>query len=313
MHSAIAGLLLLIGSVTEERPFVLIVVGASGEPKYGDDFRTWASRWRESALKGNARVATIGIEEVGGNDLERLRMELETQEIESEAPLWIVLIGHGTFDGREAKFNLRGPDLSPAQLAEWLSTSTRPVVVINCSSASGSFVNALSGPQRVIVTATKSGDEQNLTRFGEFLSSTIVDPSADLDKDGQVSLLEAFVGAAGRMNESYKAEGLLATEHPLLEDNGDGLGTSADWFRGVRATRTAEGGALADGLRAHQLHLIAGQRDLALGDAARRRRDEIEQLIAVLRAGKDGLPEDVYFERLEPLMLELAEIYRSVE
>ena len=98
-----------------------------------------------------------------------------------------MLIGHGTFNGKEAKFNLRGPDLSATNLAEWLAPVERPVAVIDTSSASGPILNELSKPGRVIITATRSGYEQNYTRFGQFFSKAISDSKADLDKDGQVS------------------------------------------------------------------------------------------------------------------------------
>src|SRR5213076_1421481 len=133
-------------------------------------------------------------------------------------------LGHGTFDRRSAKFNLRGADLSADELAKWLAPVHRPLVVIDAASASGPFIKALSGPDRVIVTATRSGDEQNATRFGGFLADAVSDPLADLDKDGQTSLLEAFLVAAKRVDASYTEAGLLATEHALLDDNGDGLG-----------------------------------------------------------------------------------------
>ena len=136
-----------------------------------------------------------------------------------------MVIGHGTFDGKEAKFNLRGPDLSAADLAEWLKPFRRPVAVINCASASSPFINKLSATNRVIIAATRSGYEQNYARFGEYISSAVADPQADLDKDGQTSLLEAFLMASRRVAEFYNTEGRLATEHALLDDNGDGLGT----------------------------------------------------------------------------------------
>ena len=134
-------------------------------------------------------------------------------------------------------------------------------MVIHCGSASGPFLNRLSGENRVIVTATRSGDEQNYARFGQYLAEAIADPRADLDKDGQVSLLEAYLSASSRVDEYYKTHSQLATEHALLDDNGDRLGTPADWFRGVRATRRAKDGAALDGTRAHQLHLVPSDRE----------------------------------------------------
>ena len=226
-------------------------------------------------------------------------------------PLWIVLIGHGTYDGREAKFNLRGPDVTDLELSEWLAPYKRPVVVINCASASGPFINRLSGSNRVVVTATKSGYETNFARFGQYLAEAITDPRADLDKDGQVSLLEAFLTASSRVEEYYRTHSQLATEHALLDDNGDRLGTPANWFRGVRATQRAKDGAALDGIRAHQLHLIPSDRERAIPAEKRQRRDQLELSIAALRDQKAKLGEEEYYVRLEKLMVELARLYHE--
>jgi hypothetical protein len=223
--------------------------------------------------------------------------------------MWLVLIGHGTFDGKTARFNLRGPDVSAAELAGWLKALARPLAIINCASCSGPFLNDLSGPDRVVITATQSGHEANFARFGEYLSAAIGDPKADLDKDEQVSLLEAYLLASSGVREFYSQEGRLATEHALLDDNGDRLGTPADWFKGVRAVKTAKNGARPDGLRAGQFHLVPGPREEQLPPEARQRRDQIEQELARLRERKAEFSEDDYFHQLEPLLLELSRLY----
>jgi hypothetical protein len=222
-----------------------------------------------------------------------------------------VLIGHGTYDGREAKFNLRGPDFSDAELAQWLSPVKRPLAVINCASASGPFLKKLAGPNRVVVTATRAGSENNFARFGEHLSEAVVDPGADLDKDGQTSLLEAFIAASHRVEEFYKEDARLATEHALLEDNGDGLGIPADWFQGTRATKSAKDGAPLDGLRAHQWHLKLSDAEKALPAEFRAKRDALELEVEALRAKKASLGEADYYARLEKLLLQLARLYRD--
>jgi hypothetical protein len=295
-------------------PGVLVVLGAPGDPEYGDQFRSWADRWADAATSAGAELKRIGDESPSaGDDRDLLREMLTSFESSGTRPLWVVLIGHGTFDGREAKFNLRGPDVSAAELAGWLDGVGRPTVVINCASSSGPFINALSRPDRVVVTATRSGDEQNFARFGGHLAEAIADPTADLDKDDQVSLLEAFLMASARVAEFYTTEARLATEHALLDDNGDGLGTPADWFRGVRASKRAAEGAEPDGLRAHQLHLIPSDRERGMPSDLRARRDELEAELARLRDRKEELGEDAYFEQLEPLLVELARLYRSIE
>src|SRR4029079_7472330 len=149
-----------------------------------------------------------------------------------------------------------------------------------------------SRSNRVIITATRSGQELNLTRFGKYISEAIVDSRADLDKDGQTSLLEAFLSAARQTLDFYKTEGRLATEHALLDDNGDGLGTQADWFRGVRAVKKPTQGKEIDGLHAHQWHLVRSAEEQQLTAEQRKRRDELELKIAKLRDAKTSMQED---------------------
>ena len=290
---------------------VLVVVGAAGEEEFGQVFTESAGRWAKACREAGAKLTMIGLEtNPPGSDYERLQQTLASETKDGAAELWLVLLGHGTFSGKEAKFNLRGADVSATELTEWLKPFRRPLAVLNTSSASSPFLAKLSGTNRVIITATRSGHEVNYARLGRFLSEAIADPESDLDKDGQTSLLEAFLSGSRRTAEFYSNEGRLATEHALLDDNGDGLGTPPDWFRGVRAIKRAKAGAMPDGLRAHQFHLVRGGSDLALAPATRTRRDEIELSIAQLRELKGSLGEEEYYSRLERLLLELARLYQ---
>lgn len=294
----------------EPRPQVLVVVGAAGTSEYAAAFEKWADQWQAAARKGNAEHVCIGRDAEGKQtDRDRLNAFLTRTPQTGAAPLWIVMIGHGTDDGREARFNLRGPDVTAKELAEWLGPVKRPVAVVNCSSASGAFVNHLSGPNRVVITATRSGSESNYARFGGYLAEAIGDPTADLDRDGQVSLLEAFLTAADRVREFYRSEARLATEHPLLDDNGDKLGSPADWYQGVRAVKRAKDGIAVDGTRAHQWHLIPSAQERALPASVRLRRDELELALAGLRDQKDRLGEDEYYAQVEKILVELAQLY----
>ena len=295
----------------EARPTVVVVVGAEGESEFGREFKEWADRWGRAAEQGSADLVVVGREAPAApavTDKDHLQAVLAAEVKKDDAPLWVVLIGHGTHDGREAKFNLRGPDVSDQELAEWLKACTRPLAVINCSSASAPFLKPLSGKGRVVITATRSGSEVNFSRFGEHLSAAIVD-GADLDKDGQTSLLEAFLAASHRVEEFYKQEARLATEHALLDDNGDGLGIPAGWFQGTRATRSAKDGAAVDGLRAHQWHLVMSSAEQAIPAELRVRRDQLELEVASLRSRKASLPEAEYYAKLEPILIELARLY----
>jgi hypothetical protein len=298
-------------------PALIVVIGAAGDPEFLDVFTQSAERWADAGAKAHAQTVVIGRKpaEAGASanptEKEQLRAALEAQSRTGRSPLWLVFIGHGTFDGREAKINLRGPDVSQNELFDWLKPFSRPVAVIDCTSASAPFLTKLSvkGANRVIVTATRSGSEINYARFGMFLSQSIADPAADLDKDGQTSLLEAFLAASHRTAEFYKTESRLATEHALLDDNGDALGTPADFFDGIRATKAARNGASVDGPRAHQWVLVQTAEELALSPEQRDERAALERQIEALRAQKASMPENAYYTRLDGLMLRLARVY----
>lgn len=293
---------------------ILLVVGAAGESEFGEQFATWAARWQAAAKRAHAGIVTIGLDtNAAVADREALQKTLAGERKEGPAELWLVLLGHGTFNGREAKFNLRGPDVSSSNLVDWLKPFRRPVAIIDCSAASAPFLRNLSGTNRVIMTATRSGNEQNFAHLGRYLAESVADPAADLDKDGQTSLLEAWLMAARRTAEFYQTEGRLATEHSLLDDNGDGLGTPSDWFRGIRAVKQAKEGAALDGLRAHQFHLVRSAAEEQMPPEWRARRDALELQVAALRDRKSRMNEDEYYARLEKLVLEIARLCEPAE
>ena len=294
---------------TNEQRSLVLVLGAAGEPEYGKQFSAWADLWKQAALKGGLQTSVVGEDkDEPEKDRTRLFNVLTNEVARPNGELWLVFIGHGTFDGRSAKFNLRGPDISADDLAAVLKPCKRPMAVIQCASASGPFINALSGPGRVIITATRSGYEVNATRFGGYLARAIADPAADLDKDGQTSLLEAYLLASRQVEQFYKEAGRLASEHALLDDNSDGLGTPADWFRGVRASKTAANGKSVDGVRTHQLHLIRSQVEQELSPEVRAHRDELEKKLSELRSHKGDMNEDEYYSQLESILVETARL-----
>lgn len=296
-----------------DRPTVIVVVGAAGDNDYEPNFATQAAQWEKVCQLANCQRITIGLESDAAatpkTAHDRLQETLAAEAKESKGELWVVLIGHGTFDGKEAKFNLRGPDLSGSELAGWLKPFQRPLAVIDTASASAPFLAKLSASNRVIVTSTRSGNEHNFARFGQFLAEAMTDPKSDLDQDGQTSLLEAFLTAANRVAEFYKTEGRLATEHALIDDNGDGLGTPSDWFRGTRAVKKAGSGAAPDGARARQFHLVRSEAEQKLTPEQRARRDDLELAIEDLRERKTKLGDEEYYRRLEILLLDLAKVY----
>jgi hypothetical protein len=301
---------------TTESPTVLVVSGAAGSAEYAEPFRRWADRWEAAAERTGAECARVGHDaEWDLSDKDRLRQLIAEQTDPARGILWLVLIGHGTFDGQSAKFNLRGPDVTAAELEQWLEGLQRPLVVINCASCSAPFINRLSAADRVVITATKSGYELNFARFGEHLSAAIADPDADLDKDGQTSLLEAFLSASARVSDFYRQEARLQTETALIDDNGDGRGTPASWFRGIHTTRRPrDEEAATDGLRARRVHLVPSRLEREIPPEVRLEREEIETQLATLRQAKGRtMTEDEYYAAIEPLLLRLARLYAGVE
>ena len=297
---------------------IVVVVGAGGEDVYTKQFNAWADKWSDLAKESQIGFHAIGRIESGRagteptsdakNDKESLQVLMRTLATKDESPLWIVFLGHGTFQQGIAKFNLEGPDISAEEFSASVESVKRPLVVINCSSASGPWLGTLSGPNRVIVTATKSGDEQNFVRFGKFLADAISDPRADLDHDRNVSILEAYLLAASETEQFYESEGRLLTEHPLLDDTGDKMGTPPHFFRGVRVTGMTATQTKPDGQIALSMILKRDGLELELSDDQRTRIAELEGEIRSLRSQKSQLNVDQYYAQLEALLIEMARL-----
>jgi hypothetical protein len=301
----------LVAFGNEGQARFIVVLGAPGEVSYAEEFRQAAQRIRES-LKDVDFELIDGTSDVGGSttDREQLLVSLKGTQKDSRV-LWIILIGHGTFDGKLAKFNMRGPDLTPTDLNDALQENLGPQVIVNASSCSVPFINQLSRENRVIVTATKSGSEVNYSRFGRFFAESIGDPKSDLDHDNAVSILEAFLSASSRVRNYYQEESRLATEQALLDDNGDKRGTPASFFRGMRVQEKAKDGATVDGSLARKLALYQNEGILRLTEDQVMERDRIETELESLRLRKSELSEEEYYAQLEKLMLELAAVLVS--
>jgi hypothetical protein len=294
---------------------VLVVVGAPGEESYASGFERAAEAWKSACQRAGASCVVVGVgaEAKGADaadDRTRVAQWFAARDADSPAPLWFVYVGHGTFDGKVARLNLRGPDLSSEDLNGWLGRlAHRTAVVIIGGSASGPFIPALSAPNRIVISATRSGDEVNYARFGERLAAAIANPEADIDQDGQTSLLEAFLTASKDVQTRYAELSRMATEHALLDDNGDKRGTPADWFQGTRLVKRPDAGAEADGLRASQIVLVGTAEERALTSEQRKWRDDCERELAALRARKETLPEGEYWARLEAILRRLSALY----
>lgn len=300
----------------ENKERILIVVGAAGQEKYEQQFASWVARWKEIASHKRAEVSVIG-ESIDArcSDLKLLQKELQ-RETDNITATWLILIGHGTFDGKTARFNLRGPDVTAEQLSEFCKPIQHPLAVMNCFSASGPFIEALSADKRVIITATKNGHEFYFSRFGGFLAETSTQEQTDLDHDGQISLLEAYLSACRATNAYYLQKGELATEHALLDDNADRSGTRGDQYQGLVKIPdlNSNTATLADGHRAHQFILFSTHKVELLSREQKRKRDELEIKILELKQRKASFSSlNEYYLTLEPLMVQLSQIYRQLD
>ncbi len=297
----------------------LVIAGLGGEKKYVDRNLAWALGFydvlnsdhgfsedrltllvEDPAAAGGQPAVKSTLEEIQGalSALARL--------VRPEDDLFILLIGHGSATGTGARLNIPGPDLTAGMLRDALEEIRgRYTVVINGASSSAPFIDALSGPRRVIVTATKSGSERLSTVFPEHLLASLTEEAGDLDKNGRVSVLESFVYAKNKTAEWYAGQGLLATEHPLLDDNGDGRGSR----------EPGPGGT--DGVLAGRVHF--GRRSipaLTTGSPGERslraRMEELRVSIDELKATKDRLDPEEYAALMENLLIELARASRQL-
>lgn len=306
-------------SATPARPpadpnkFALIISGASGEESYAKQFAQWTGGLRRALTERlgfgeeHVRILAEQAVEVGAGRssavevtraLEALRLS-----VSANSTVFIFLIGHGTFDGKEAKFNLVGPDLPVAAYNNLLKAlPAERIVILNMASASGEFVKPLAARGRVIITATRSGQEQNATRFAEHFIAALTEREADADQNGRISILEAFNYATLQTAGFYKRAGRLATEHALLEDNGDGVGH-----------QTAEGG---DGALARVTYLDSLSVEQAAANAHTlkllRERTRLDEEIAQLKARKAAMPSVEYEAALERMLIELAKVSRDI-
>lgn len=284
-----------------------VVLGAAGESQYGEAFRTWGSRWRESAQDFD--LTTIdGCSQETEIDSAMSHRETILRWITEADPAvrehWLILIGHGTHDAKATRFNLKGPDLSAVDLGQALKGRPGKWVVIVCASASAPFLPAVAGADRVVITATKSGSEENYSRFGDFLSQSLNDEQADMDHDRSVSVLELFLAASRRVEKYYSEQGLLATEQAIIDDNGDGRGTPAAFYRGVRAVKAPAEGAPLDGEVARRTALST--RGVAIEPENEEKIAAIESAIEELRRKKSDMDLDTYYQELEKLLVQLA-------
>lgn len=303
-----------------QQTHLIVITGQSGEPQYAELFHEWASTL-VTAAKERHRVQAANIVYLGespardpsliSGESTRANVEQAIRDVARRAQpndiVYIVLIGHGSYNGRESQFNVPGPNLSAADFAGLLAElAAQRVAFVNTSSASGDFIPPLSGPNRAIVTATRDGRQNNATIFPRYFVQAFAEDVADSDRDGRVSLLEAFTYARQEVAREYETTNRIRTEHALLDDNGDGVGTAEP------DPRSGGDGSFARTLYLGGATAVAAENASPELRALYQTRLRLESELDALRGNRANMEPARYEAELERLLLELSRTSQSI-
>jgi len=283
----------LSGVARAQQTHLLVITGVPGDEEHAAQFQKWADAFVDAAKKKDtvpdANITVLKDRGATKEGVEKAFADLSAQMKPSDAVV-ILLIGHGSFNGQQAAFNLPGPDLTVADWGKLLGKlPSQRVAFINTSSSSGAFLPAIAAPGRVVITATKTGGERNETQFPEFFTAAFADPSADRDRNGHVSIAEAFEYAKAKVVQAFQQKGNLLTEHATMDDGGEGQ-LAASMFLGI---------GRADSV------LTADTSDPAVKKLVDEK-DAIDRQIAALKLRKTSMADAQYEEQMEKLLTELA-------
>jgi hypothetical protein len=288
--------------------YYVTVAGLGGEPDYEQRF-TGLAKDLDKLLKASgtdAHVYTLFGEQASKAHLTET-MQTVAKDAKAEDDFVLILIGHGTFDGVEYKFNIPGPDISAAELAALCDhVASKRQLIVNTTSASGGSIAAFQKPGRGVIAGTKSGTEKNATVFARYWVDALRDPTADVNKDDAISALEAYQFAARKTAEFYDSQKRLATEHPVFEDAGKA--------EAVREPSTAAGeGLLVSGFTIVRI----GDAQKAAADPTKRdllaKKEELERKVDTLKYQKAAMSEDEYKKELTDALVELARIQEDLD
>jgi hypothetical protein len=305
--------MLMAADAAAEQRYALVISGASGGQKYAEQMAGWRSGVRDALVDrygfspDDVRIFVDETVKTGGEQgtAQNVRAAIATlrKQLTKDDVLFIVLLGHGTYDGEAAKFNLVGPDLTAADWGTLLNDLPGRLVMVNTTAASFPFLEPLSGPNRIVITATDSAAQKYATVFPDYFVTAMNEASTDLDKNGRTSIFEVFAAASLAVKQHYEKRGQLLTERALFDDNGDRVGREAD--------ATGPDGALARTLYLDaELPAAANNPELA---ALIKRRRELEAEAEVMKAKKASMPGPVWEAEYEKLMLELARVSREIK
>ena len=285
--------------------YFVTVAGLGGEPEYETEFSKWAGDLaRELNGSPDAHITTLSGPAATRQHLQETLANLRATIAPSDT-FALFLIGHGTFDGDDYKFNLPGPDVTARELGSWLNPiAAKRQLVVNMTSSSGASLTALARKDRIVITATKSGTEKNAPVFARYWVDALRDPAADTDKNGTISAQEAFNYAQRKTAAYFEAQKLMATEHPLLTDSAH-----------VESTPTASN---RTSLLAAAFPLIrpAANTEKVSSPSQQRlvtKKEDLEARIDRLKFEKAAMAPEAYRQQLSSLLLELARTQAEID
>jgi hypothetical protein len=309
--SALALVIAWPGAAWGQERSAVIVSGATGGQTYAQQYAAWTKTLTATLIErlkfDPDRIVSLSespdpAQAATAANVRRAFTKLRNQA-KADDILFVFLLGHGTFDGVDAKFNLVGPDMDLAQWSDLVRAFPGRAVVVNSAPASSPFIEGLSGPRRIVVCATDSVAQRFDTVFPEYFIASFGEDSSDIDKNGRTSIWEAFAWAAGAVRRHYQQRGQLATERPLLDDNGDGVGREA----------SSQG---ADGSFASRTYLDAPAAGAPPTDEVLvellQRRASLAAEVEELQIKKAFMAPDEYAREFERIMLALARVGRDI-
>jgi hypothetical protein len=290
-----------VSSVFAQQTHLLVITGVPGDEEHAAQFQKWAASFIDAAKKKDAvpdaNITLLADKRATREAVEKAFSDLAARARPNESVV-VLLIGHGSFNGTQAAFNLPGPDLTVPDWARLLGKlSAQRVAFVNTTSSSGAFLPAVAAPGRVVVTATKTGGERNETQFPEHFVDAFTGNGADRDRNGHVSIGEAFEYAKAKVVEAFQQKGNLLTEHATIDDGAGGDSRlAATIFLG---TGRAEDSLAVDTSDPAMRALVE-------------ERAAIEQQIAGLKLKKSSMSEAQYDSEMEALLTSLALKTRAI-
>jgi hypothetical protein len=301
--------------------YAIIITGAAGSAEHATQHGAWRDELA-AALRGTMKMppdhvrlfADVAAErraerpvkddvEIASRERIRAAFTELAGRLQKDDLLLVVLIGHATFDGVDAKFNLVGPDFEAADWKALVAPIRGRVVFVNTAAASAPFLTRLAGEHRIVITATDSGVQRYETVFPKFFVEAFGEAETDLDKDSRISVWEAFARASQGVRQYYRQRGQLTVERPVLDDTGDGIGKDAGSVGpdGAIASRTffddADDPSRAGGPALSEL--VA-------------RRNALESELDELKKRKDFMRLSEYEKRRDDVIIEIARVSRQI-